>query len=110
VSFSFVFCLSPISFAFPITHPPTPSFLAPNNVWLSSALLPVVESGGFSSELLAKTSGSATAPLLRFSRWAALPVNPFWRPTTADERDEHGEAYASHAVRGERRAKPVGSF
>jgi len=68
------------------------------DLFLVSALLPVVESSGFSVELLAKTAGSATAPLLSFSHWAPIPVDPFWRPTTQDERDEHGEAYLSHEL------------
>ena len=120
------------------------------DLFVVRAHLPVVESLGFGSELLSKTSGAATAPLLRFSHWSSLPVHvsvltlqltkmktsrqqwlsalflprtfswcssfstfiartmashshiassqvdPFWRPTSEDERDEHGEAYASH--------------
>ena len=68
------------------------------DLFLISATLPVAESSGFSTELLSKTSGSATAPLLSFSHWAPMDVDPFWRPTTQEERDEHGEAYASHEV------------
>ena len=41
-------------------------------------------------------SFASSSPLLSFSHWACIPTSPFWRPTTEDERDEFGEAYASH--------------
>ena len=63
-------------------------------LFLISALLPVTESLGFSSELLGKTSGAATTPQLCFHHWAPIDVDPFWRPRTEEERDEFGEAYA----------------
>jgi len=66
------------------------------DLFIISALLPVVMSSGFSTELLSKTSGAATAPLLSFSHWSVLKTDPFWRPTTEEERDEHGESYASY--------------
>jgi len=45
------------------------------DLFVVRAHLPVVESLGFGSELLSKTSGAATAPLLRFSHWSSLPVH-----------------------------------
>lgn len=65
-------------------------------LFLIAALLPVVESLGFSTQLLGKTSGAATAPQLSFSHWGCVSIDPFWRPTTEDERDEHGEAHHSY--------------
>ena len=65
-------------------------------LFLITALLPVVESLGFSSELLGRTSGAATTPQLSFSHWDVVEVSPFWRPTTEDEREEMGESYSTY--------------
>lgn len=56
-----------------------------------TALLPVVESFGFADDLRKKTSGAATSPQLAFSHWEALEADPFFAPTTADERAALGE-------------------
>lgn len=61
------------------------------SLFILSVTLPIVESFGFSQELLKQTSGSATTPLLVFSHWQLLDVDPFWRPTTQDELEEFGE-------------------
>lgn len=37
-----------------------------------------------------QTSGNATTPLLLFSHWQLLDVDPFWRPTSIEEL-EYGE-------------------
>lgn len=42
-------------------------------------------------ELLKRTSGSATTPLLVFSHWQLIDFDPFWRPTTEDELEEFGD-------------------
>lgn len=60
------------------------------SLFLLSATLPVAESFGFASELLKKTSGNATAPQLRFSHWQINNTDPFWKPTTAEELEDHG--------------------
>jgi ribosome assembly protein 1 len=60
------------------------------SLFLLSATLPVAESFGFASELLKKTSGNATAPQLRFSHWQINSTDPFWKPTTAEELEDHG--------------------
>jgi len=52
--------------------------------------LPVVESFGFADDLRKKTSGGA-APQLVLSHWETLNVDPFFTPTTEDEREEFGE-------------------
>jgi ribosome assembly protein 1 len=59
--------------------------------FILAVVLPVVESFGFSQELLKKTSGSATAPQLFFSHWEIMKVDPFWKPTTAAELEDLGE-------------------
>jgi ribosome assembly protein 1 len=60
-------------------------------LFLLSAHLPVAESFGFAQELLKRTSGNGTAPQLQFSHWQCLDDDPFWRPTTAEELEDHGE-------------------
>ncbi len=60
-------------------------------LFLLEAVIPVVESFGFANELLKRTSGSATAPQLSFSHWEMMPMDPFWRPQTEEEREDEGE-------------------
>ena len=64
------------------------------DLFLISALLPVVESFGFGAEMLEWTSGAATAPQLSFAHWELMDFDPFWQPLTADEREDisYGEA------------------
>ena len=38
-----------------------------------------------------KSSGEVTAPELVFSHWEILDENPFWIPTTEQEREEYGQ-------------------
>jgi hypothetical protein len=59
--------------------------------FILTVALPVIDSFGFSQELLKKTSGSATAPQLFFSHWEILNEDPFWKPTTAEELEDLGE-------------------
>eukprot|EP00607_Mallomonas_marina_P002183 CAMPEP_0182435606 /NCGR_PEP_ID=MMETSP1167-20130531/76741_1 /TAXON_ID=2988 /ORGANISM="Mallomonas Sp, Strain CCMP3275" /LENGTH=1013 /DNA_ID=CAMNT_0024626845 /DNA_START=248 /DNA_END=3289 /DNA_ORIENTATION=+ len=61
------------------------------SLFLLSATLPVSESFGFAQELLKKTSGAGTAPQLMFSHWTIHQDDPFWKPTTAEEREDHGD-------------------
>jgi ribosome assembly protein 1 len=63
---------------------------------LCVATIPVADAFGFAPELLKKTSGNATAPQLSFCRWQQVDENPFWRPTTLDEREEFGDLVAEH--------------
>lgn len=55
------------------------------------AYLPVADSVGLATELRRKTSGAASAQLL-LSHWERLPVDPFFKPQTEEEREEFGEA------------------
>ena len=60
-------------------------------VFLIRIHLPVAESFGFSNEILKKTSGSGTAPQLEWSHWEIMDMDPFWRPSNDEEREEFGE-------------------
>ncbi|CCG81111.1 putative Ribosome biogenesis protein Ria1 [Taphrina deformans PYCC 5710] len=53
------------------------------------ALLPVVESFGFSDYIRKQTSGAAS-PQLIFTGFEILDEDPFWIPTTEDEIEEFG--------------------
>jgi len=56
-----------------------------------TALIPQAEAFGLAPELFAKTSGEVTAPEMTFSHWERLDVDPFWIPTTEEEREDYGE-------------------
>ncbi|KAG1172934.1 hypothetical protein G6F70_008491 [Rhizopus microsporus] len=58
--------------------------------WQIHALLPVVESFGFSDEIRKRTSGAAS-PQLVFSGFEMLDEDPFWVPTTEEELEDLGE-------------------
>ncbi len=60
------------------------------------AYLPVEASFGLADEMRRKSSGGVSASLL-LSHWARLPVDPFWVPTTEEEREEWGDEGASVA-------------
>lgn len=55
------------------------------------ARLPQSESFGLAPELLQKSSGEVTAPELVFSHWEMLDEDPFWIPTSLEEREDFGE-------------------
>lgn len=64
------------------------------------ALLPVVESFGFATELLKSTSGNASNPQLIFDQWTIMEEDPFFQPQTEEEREDYGERIDEHnAVR-----------
>ena len=56
-----------------------------------TALIPQAEAFGLAPELYSKTSGEVTAPEMIFSHWQRLDVDPFWIPTTEEEREDYGE-------------------
>ena len=60
------------------------------SLFILTVSLPVANSFGFAQELLHKTSGSGTAPQLFFSHWSINDQDPFWKPTTSEEQEEHG--------------------
>jgi ribosome assembly protein 1 len=59
--------------------------------FLVEARLPVAESFGFANELRDRTSGAATSPQLVFDGWSTLDEDPFFTPTTDEEREEFGD-------------------
>eukprot|EP01147_Barroeca_monosierra_P005506 gene5507-167_t len=54
------------------------------------ARMPVTHSFGFAEELRKRTSGLAT-PQLLFSHWEVINEDPFWVPTTEEEKLHFGE-------------------
>lgn len=58
---------------------------------LISANIPHAESFGLAPELFRLTSGEVTAPELIFSHWEILDQDPFWIPTSLEEREDFGE-------------------
>ena len=46
---------------------------------------------GLAPELMKKSSGEVTAPELVFSHWEVLDEDPFWIPTTEEEREDYGQ-------------------
>jgi ribosome assembly protein 1 len=60
-----------------------------------TATLPQAESFGLAPELFKKTSGQVAAPELIFSHWSRLDEDPFWIPTSLEEREDFGETTTS---------------
>ena len=58
---------------------------------LITALVPQAEAFGLAPELFGKTSGTVTAPEMNFSHWARLDVDPFWVPTSEEEKEDYGD-------------------
>jgi ribosome assembly protein 1 len=71
--------------------------------FLVTALLPVAESFGFADDLRKRTQGAATAPQLVFERWERVRVDPFFRPSTREEREALGDTL--HAGQGRNLAR-----
>ncbi|XP_039450927.1 elongation factor-like GTPase 1 [Culex pipiens pallens] len=55
-----------------------------------SAVIPVIESFNFSTEIRKQTSGLAM-PQLVFSHWEIVDIDPHWVPTTEEEYEQYGE-------------------
>jgi hypothetical protein len=77
-------CVGPCTRAAKLAPPPPPP---PPTV---HAYLPAEASFGFADELRRRSSGAATASLL-LSHWERVGVDPFFVPTTEEEREEWGE-------------------
>jgi ribosome assembly protein 1 len=69
----------------------TDSMVDGTDLLLISASLPQAESFGLAPELYKKSSGEVTAPELVFSHWEVLNEDPFWTPTSLEEREDYGE-------------------
>ncbi|PNW73585.1 hypothetical protein CHLRE_13g564950v5 [Chlamydomonas reinhardtii] len=61
-----------------------------SDTFLVSCYLPAEASFGLADEMRRKSSGAASASLM-LSHWERLQVDPFFVPTTEEEREEHGE-------------------
>lgn len=68
------------------------------DLFLISANLPHAESFGLAPELFRLSSGEVTAPELIFSHWGVLEQDPFWIPTSLEEREDFGEIQSSGDV------------
>jgi ribosome assembly protein 1 len=58
---------------------------------LITATLPHAESFGLAPVLFRESSGEVTAPELVFSHWDRFDHDPFWIPTSLEEREDFGE-------------------
>jgi ribosome assembly protein 1 len=56
-----------------------------------TATLPHAESFGLAPELFRQSSGEVTAPELVFSHWERFEEDPFWVPSSLEERADFGE-------------------
>lgn len=63
-----------------------------------TASIPHAESFGLAPELFRQSSGEVTAPELIFSHWERLDQDPFWIPTSLEEREDFGEILVSGDV------------
>ncbi len=63
--------------------------------FLVVARIPVAESFGLADELRKETSGSFSSPNLVFDCWQTIDLDPFFKPRTQDEREDHGESIYS---------------
>ena len=63
---------------------------AGTDIFEIDAVMPVMESFGFSKEIRKRTKGAAH-PQLVFSHWETLDIDPFWVPTTEQELEEFGD-------------------
>ncbi|KAK9824164.1 hypothetical protein WJX72_008216 [[Myrmecia] bisecta] len=61
-----------------------------SNLFSIHAYLPAQASFGFSDDMRRRSSGAASASLM-LSHWERLQVDPFFVPTTQEEREEFGE-------------------
>ena len=61
------------------------------SIFTIEAFIPVVEAFGLADDLRKQTSGAASTPQLVFSHFQVLDVNPFFKATTEEELEEHGE-------------------
>ena len=62
-----------------------------SDVFLIQAVMPMADSFGFVDELRKRSSGVSSATL-SLSHWACNTEDPYFVPTTEEEREEHGEA------------------
>ncbi|KAF2068476.1 hypothetical protein CYY_010198 [Polysphondylium violaceum] len=64
-------------------------------IFCIQARLPVVESFGFSQQIMVKTSGAASTQLFFDNYWETIEQDPYYEPTTEEELEENGVNIAS---------------
>ncbi|EFA85140.1 elongation factor Tu domain-containing protein [Heterostelium album PN500] len=64
-------------------------------IFCIQARLPVVESFGFSQQIMIKTSGSASTQLFFDNYWETMEQDPFFQLSTEEELEDHGVNVAS---------------
>jgi len=64
-------------------------------IFCIQARLPVVESFGFSQQIMIKTSGAASTQLFFDNYWEIIEQDPYYEPTTEEELEENGVNIAS---------------
>lgn len=62
-----------------------------------SCYLPAVEAFGLQDDLRIATHGAATAQL-QMHRWAMIDADPYYKPTTREDLEEHGEKMAAQNI------------
>lgn len=67
------------------------SMVEGTDLLMITATIPHAESFGLAPELFRQSSGEVTAPELIFSHWERLDQDPFWIPTSLEEREDFGE-------------------
>jgi len=67
------------------------SMVEGTDLLMVTATIPHAESFGLAPDLLRQSSGEVTAPELIFSHWECLDQDPFWIPTSLEEREDFGE-------------------
>ena len=61
------------------------------SIFAIQARIPVAATVGMADHLRKETSGGISSPQLVFDRWQLLDMDPFFKPTTVQEREEFGE-------------------
>ncbi|KAM9953379.1 hypothetical protein ACTFIR_008445 [Dictyostelium discoideum] len=64
-------------------------------IFCIQARLPVVESFGFSQQIMIKTSGAASTQLFFDNYWETIEQDPYYEPTTEEELEDNGVNIAS---------------
>jgi translation elongation factor EF-G len=62
-----------------------------------SCSLPAVEAFGLQDELRIATHGAATAQL-QMHRWSTVDADPYYKPTTKEDLEEHGDKVAAQNI------------
>ena len=57
--------------------------------------VPMKETKGMTGEILDRSSGNASAPTMEFLCWTKIDEDPFWVPSTEEERELYGEGLLS---------------